>query len=130
MTDIKLSRRAVLGVSGGAALFGGAALPGAAMAATELDKAHAMVGTRFSVTGEAGMGSVVLEEIVELPARGRVPGEVMARNPFIAVFRQDIGIGLTDGTYHFSADGLTGEPLMVSEAYSEDGTTRLEAVFN
>jgi hypothetical protein len=55
---------------------------------------------------------------------------MVARKPFVAVFRQKGGDGLKDGTYHFSADGLTGEPLMISRAYSDDGITRLEAVFN
>ncbi len=130
MKDMKLSRRAVLGAAGGTALFSGAALPGVAMAATEIDQARAMIGSRFSVTGETGVGSVILDDVVELAPRDRAPGEMTARKPFVAVFHQEAGVGLGNGTFHFSADGLTGEPLMVSKAYSEDGTTRLEAVFN
>ena len=126
MTDIKLSRRTVLQAAGGTAAFGGAMVPGLALAATEIDAMRALIGTRYAVSG----GSVVLEDILESASRPRVPGELSARQPFIAVFRQTGGAALEDGTHAFSADGLTAEPLLVSRAWSDDGENRLEAVFN
>ena len=125
MTDIKLSRRGVFQAAGGVAI-GVAALPGLALAASEIDGARDLIGTRYSV----GLSSVVLEDIVEMPARARAPMELSARKPFIAVFRQEAGLPIEDGTHGFSSDGLTATPLMVSRAYSEDGENRLEAVFN
>ena len=125
MTDIKLSRRGVFQAAGGAAI-GASVLPGAALAASEVEGVRDLIGTRYSV----GLASVVLEDIVELPPRDRAPMEVVARKPFIAVFRQEAGLPIEDGTHGFSSDGLTATPLMVSRAYSEDGEHRLEAVFN
>ena len=125
MTDIKLSRRGVFQAAGGVAI-GASVLPGVSLAASEAEGARGLIGKRYAV----GLASVVLEDIVELPPRDRAPMELSARQPFIAVFRQEAGLPIEDGTHGFSSDGLTATPLMVSRAYSEDGVNRLEAVFN
>lgn len=128
MEQIKLSRRSVLQSSGGVVAV--SATGGVAFAATEFEAMQSRIGERLSVHSAEGSASVVLEDVVRLGAPVRKPFSGAGRVPFAVVFRQDGGDTLDGGTHLFSADGVTGEAILVSAHRSDDGAVRMEAVFN
>ena len=136
MTEHNLSRRAVLTIAGGAAAVTGLTSPAAALssansgASSEIEAIRKRIGQGFTVYGKDSAANVVLEDLVELAPKVRLPMSFGNRVPFAVVFRHSGGADFQDGTYTFSDDGVTGTQLMVSRFVGEDGVARLEAVFN
>lgn len=129
MEKMILSRRGVLQTSGGAIALSASGTV-AALASTEFEAMQSKIGQRLSVRGSDGVASVVVEDVVRLGDPVRRPFAGHGRVPFAVVFRQDGGDPLEGGTHLFSSDGVIAEPILVSQHISEDGSRRMEAVFN
>ena len=128
MKDIKLSRRGVFGLGGGAAIAAMASNTAAA-SAPELDEMRSKIGTRVALSNDDASSGAVLEDVVSLGPHVRPPFEVGHRKPFALIFRVD-DPAMEGGTYQVASTAGLPEVMMLSQSVDDAGVTRLEAVFN